>query len=25
MVRAFGLLASAAGSDIGDWPPPAWL
>ncbi len=25
MVRAFGLLASAAGADIGDWPPPAWL
>jgi hypothetical protein len=25
MVHAFGLLASAAGADIGDWPPPAWL
>jgi|GEM_PF-1533454 len=25
MVRAFGLLASAAGAEIGDWPPPAWL
>jgi hypothetical protein len=25
MVRAFGLLASAAGAEIGEWPPPAWL
>lgn len=25
MVRAFGLLASAAGAEIGDWPPPSWL
>ncbi|HEX6902802.1 MAG TPA: DUF4276 family protein [Thermoanaerobaculia bacterium] len=25
MVRAFGLLASAAGAEVGDWPPPAWL
>lgn len=25
MVRAFGLLASAAGAEIGDWPPPEWL
>jgi Domain of unknown function (DUF4276) len=25
MVRAFGLLAAAAGAEIGDWPPPSWL
>jgi hypothetical protein len=25
MVRAFGLLAAAAGAEIGEWPPPAWL
>ena len=25
MVRAFGLLASAAGVEIKDWPPPTWL
>jgi hypothetical protein len=25
MVRAFGLLAAAAGEEIGEWPPPAWL
>jgi hypothetical protein len=24
MVRAFGLLASAAGAEIREWPPPAW-
>jgi uncharacterized protein DUF4276 len=25
MVRAFGLLASAAGAEIGEWPPASWL
>jgi hypothetical protein len=25
MVRAFGLLPSAAGAEIGEWPPQAWL
>jgi hypothetical protein len=25
MVRAFGLLASAAGVEIGEWPPASWL
>ena len=25
MVRAFGLLAAAAGAEIGEWPPPSWL
>jgi uncharacterized protein DUF4276 len=25
MVHAFGLLAAAAGAEIGDWPPPSWL
>ena len=25
MVRAFGLLASAAGAEIGEWPPSSWL
>jgi len=24
MIHAFGLLASAAGSEIGEWPPQAW-
>jgi uncharacterized protein DUF4276 len=25
MVRAFGLLAKAAGAEVGEWPPPSWL
>ncbi|MEA2599886.1 MAG: hypothetical protein QOF89_878 [Acidobacteriota bacterium] len=25
MVRAFGLLAAAAGAEIGEWPPASWL
>ena len=25
MVRAFGLLASAAGAEIREWPPASWL
>jgi hypothetical protein len=24
MVRAFGLVASGAGAELGEWPPPSW-